>query len=79
MLVYSKQGADFSRGCAGAKISHSILKTHPHRFANQFLLTPVAARRTGLPIKYLQRDVPSALSLTVSAGDHNLWGFVRAS
>jgi hypothetical protein len=29
MFVTVKQGADFSAGCAGGKISHSIIKTHP--------------------------------------------------
>jgi hypothetical protein len=29
MLVTLKSGADFSRGCVGELISHSILTTHP--------------------------------------------------
>jgi hypothetical protein len=30
MLMFLKPGADFSRGCAGKRIAHLLLATHPH-------------------------------------------------
>ena len=30
MLVSLKSGADFSAGCAGERIGHLLLATHPH-------------------------------------------------
>jgi hypothetical protein len=41
MLVFLKLVADFSRGCAGKKIGHSFLVTHP--------LMP--SEKTGAPLK----------------------------
>src|SRR3954451_21052199 len=48
MLESLELHGDFSKECAGARIGHSILKTHPHRFANGLTYAPVADMASGV-------------------------------
>src|SRR5215213_5316505 len=39
MLASLKSGADFSKGCAGKRISLSLFATHPHRLSIRELIS----------------------------------------
>jgi hypothetical protein len=60
MLVPSKLGADFSRGCAGKRIGHLHFVTHPHLSSIRDLLTPVLCRPSGVRHHYWQHQTVEA-------------------